>query len=155
MSYFDELLKKQREHDKKRQDVRNKAEKIVETFGFDSPEYRLCREEYESLNGNPLSAGEKRACRADYMTRYRCSSEFEMEEHVWPDEVEDFIGTLKKAGVKQFVYTDTGSGMPRTVYEFVKCGCTMGDACIVTRTGLDANGDVEITEHYGIRFTVN
>lgn len=62
---------------------------------------------------------------------YRCSSpeEFMLDVHLWGDEVSDFVNTLREAGVKSFVYTNTSTAVMDNFHAFIENGCKFIETC--------------------------
>lgn len=115
-------------HDK-RDALKEAAASAYREHGEDSPEYARCREEFLQLGACPVSEGEKAACRAEDMTLYWGSSEFEMEDSLWDKEVHDFVSTLRKAGIRTFVYTSRSSNALMNLCAFAEEGCRIGEVC--------------------------
>lgn len=150
--FFKQLLEKEVEYAQKKEEIENRATAALEEKGADSAEYRQCYEDIKALGEYPVPAGAKKACYAESMTCHNKSSEFEMPCSLWNDEVEDFVKTLREAGVETFAYTDISTGLLETIHRFLDAGCVMDAPCTVTRTEQDANGDEKTTDHFGIRF---
>ena len=79
-------------------------------------------------------------------------NELEMNEFTWSRENHDFIETLRKAGIKTFVVTNSGTSLLENLHAYAAEGCTMTGLCTITRH--DRWSD-ETTEVQGIRFKVN
>ena len=79
-------------------------------------------------------------------------NEFEMDNFTWSRENHDFIETLRKAGIKTFVVTNSGTSLMENLHDYAAEGCTMTGLCKITRH--DRWSD-ETTEVQGIRFKVN
>lgn len=74
-----------------------------------------------------LTSGEIKAYQV-----YRFSpEEFILNEHLCDNEVFDFVNTLREAGVKSFVYTNTSTKVMDNFHDFIKYGCKFVEACNV------------------------
>ena len=82
------------------------------------------------------------------------SSEFECDDLPYDEEMQDFIQTLREAGVKTLAVTDGTSGLMCGIHILADLGCTMEGLCKVTRTDI-CFGEVETKEVQGIRFRLN
>ena len=76
-----------------------------------------------------------------------------MDDFLWEREVTDFVETLRKAGIKTFVYTNQSTAVMENLHQFAAAGCTMEGLCTITRQE-NRWGDEEPTKVIGIRFSL-
>lgn len=50
----------------------------------------------------------------------------------WTKDVPDFISTLRKIGIKRFVFTNTSTAVMRNLHEFGEQGCYIGGLVTMT-----------------------
>lgn len=55
----------------------------------------------------------------------------ELKDHIWTDNVKDFIDTLRAFGVDKFVVTCKSSGLMEDMHEFAANGCKLAGLCEV------------------------
>lgn len=81
----------------------------------------------------PYSVGEKMAVR-NYLNSLRHeTSEFEVNDLPFERDEEDFIKTLRLAGVKEIIVTDKNIHLIRCLHTFIRLGCTMVGLATITR----------------------
>lgn len=81
----------------------------------------------------PYSVGEKMAVR-NYLNSLRHeTSEFEVNDLPFERDEEDFIRTLRLAGVKEIIVTDKSTDLLRCLHAFIRLGCTMVGLATITR----------------------
>ena len=84
------------------------------------------------------------------------NEEFELSDHLWTEEVKDFVETLAAAGIKSFVVTGESTALMRNLHELAAAGCKLDGLCMFKRG--KGNGflddEEEQREMYGIRFLV-
>lgn len=57
-------------------------------------------------------------------------NDFILEDFLWEKEVKDFVNTLRQAGVKSFVYTNTSTAVMDNFHAFIENGCKFIETCI-------------------------
>ena len=127
-----------------------KKQGIIDTYGWDSKELKAWYAEKEA-HKFPFSSGENKAYRAWASSLQRGQSEMEMDDFLFDTEVADFIGTLKKAGIDSFVYTNTSTAVMENIHAFAKNGYRLESLCTITRHE-SRWGKEEPYEVEGIRF---
>lgn len=100
----------------------------------------------------PMSNGAGKAFRAYEDTNYYEASEFMVQDLPWEtDSAEDFVKTMKAAGITEFVTTDESTALMRVLHELDSLGCKMvGLATITVKDGWTK----ERTEKNGIRMSI-
>lgn len=94
----------------------------------------LSRDEYWDWCGKqndpayPISSGECKAYRLWYWNE---RDELNFDDFVCEHEAHDFIDTLRKAGVKTFTVTNTGTSLMENIHWFEAEGCTLLGTCRV------------------------
>ena len=152
-TYFEEMKRIGHEWEAARVERRNRKQQIIDTLGWDSPELKAWYEE-DAAAEFPFDGGESKAYRAWAGSISKQEDEVEMEDFLWEKEVAGFIGTLRKAGIQTFVYTNQSTAVMENLHQFAAAGCRMESLCTITRTETRW-GDEEPTEVMGIRFSLN
>lgn len=107
---------------------------------------------WDKTSDFPYTSGAMKALYAWAFSIDNGENELEMNEFTWSRENHDFIETLRKAGIKTFVVTNSGTSLLENLHAYAAEGCTMTGLCTITRH--DRWSD-ETTEVQGIRFKVN
>ena len=151
-TYFQNL--KRIGHDWEAARVERKARKqqIIDTLGWDSDELKAWYEEDKAAKF-PFEQGACKAYRAWKSSISRQENEVEMDDFLWEKEVEDFIDTLRQAGIATFVYTNQSTAVMENLHQFAAAGCRMEGLCTITRRE-NRWGEEEPYEVQGIRFSV-
>ena len=106
--------------------------------------------ELEHKPGRYWSAGEGMAWRAWRGSVYKKQTELELDDRLLEEEVHDFIATLRRAGIKSFVFSDNEAyvgwlrgeipwwdrldrGIAEHLQDFEAEGCRIGRPCIIER----------------------
>ena len=81
----------------------------------------------------PFTRGQDRAYRAYEDTNYYGASEFMVKELPWETgTTEDFVKTMKEAGITEFVTTDESTALMRVLHELDALGCKMVGLTTIT-----------------------
>ena len=115
-------------------------------------EMRRTERAWDKTSDFPYTSGAMKALYAWAFSIDNGENELEMNEFTWSRENHDFIETLRKAGIKTFVVTNSGTSLLENLHAYAAEGCTMTGLCTITRH--DRWSD-ETTEVQGIRFKVN
>lgn len=101
----------------------DKKESVIGTYGWDSPETNEWYKKYDEIKKNfPFNGGQCKAYRA-WRSSVRWNSEIiVLDEFLWDEEMDDFIQTLKEAGIKEFVYTNGSTALMGNIHGFVNGG---------------------------------
>ncbi len=151
-TYFEQLRKAGEAWDKAKQERKERKERIIEEFGWDSEEYKAWKEENEKIKF-PFPSGEVKACRAYRMSSENKQDELEMSDFLWEHEVSDFVKALRKAGIESFVYTNESTACMENLHAFATEGCTLLGLATISRESRWE--DEEATKVKGIRFTLS
>ena len=130
--YFEELKKVGEAWEQARVERKERKERIIEEYGWDSEELKAWRAEDETAKF-PYSQGAVKAYRAWAESNSRNEDEVEMNDFLWEKEVKDFIDTLRKAGIETFVYTNESTACMENLHDFAAEGCTLMGLCKITR----------------------
>ena len=152
-STFEEMKRVGHDWEAKRAAHQAKKQGIIDTCGWDSEELKAWYAEKEA-NTFPFTQGESKAYRAWAETISRGEDELEMSDFLFEAEVEDFIKTLRKAGIPSMVYTNTSTAVMENIHHFAALGCTMTGLCTITRKE-KRWGEEQEHEVQGIRFEIN
>ena len=152
-TYFEELKRIGCEWEAARSERKARKQTIIDICGWDSDELKAWYEEDEAAKF-PFGNGACKAYRAWQSSVQYGEEELEMEDFLWDREVHDFIDTLRKAGIKAFVYTNQSTAVMENLHAFAAEGCTLAGLCKVTRKENRWGGEEETTV-MGIRFTLD
>ena len=104
-AYFEELKRIGHEWEAARIERKARKQQIIDTLGWESDELKAWYEE-DAAAKFPFEQGVSKAYRAWATSISRKEDELEMDDFLWEREVTDFVETLRKAGIKTFVYTN-------------------------------------------------
>ena len=107
---------------------------------------------FENTDFNDKNTGCIKAMWAYRHSNERGTTEFEMSDFLWKNEVKDFVDTLRKAGIQSFVYTNTSTATMMVLHLLVENGCKMEGLYTLTRPETPYSDEEQV---YGIRFTLN
>ena len=150
--YFEEMKRITEEYTKNKRAHEEKKKEIINTFGWDSNELKNWYEEHDKMK-YPIESGAAKAYRAFQYSLVNGNEEFEMEDFLWDKEVEDFVDTLRKAGISTFIYTNQSTAVMENLHGFEEAGCKMEGLCKIERT-VERFGTENTEEILGIRFIV-
>ena len=152
-AYFEELKCIGHEWEAARIERKARKQQIIDTLGWESDELKAWYEE-DAAAKFPFEQGVSKAYRAWATSISRKEDELEMDDFLWEREVTDFVETLRKAGIKTFVYTNQSTAVMENLHQFAAAGCTMEGLCTITRQECRW-GDEEPTKVMGIRFSLD
>lgn len=152
-TYFENLKRIGHEYEERRTTHEGRKQHIIDTYGWDSEEWKNWYAEKEAMKF-PFEQGACKAYRAWAQSISRKEDELEMDDFLWDKEVKDFIDTLRCAGITSFVYTNQSTAVMENLHAFAAQGCTMIGLCTITKQETRW-GDEEPTEIMGIRFQLN
>ena len=151
-TFFEELKRLGHEYEEARVERKNRKQRIIDTYGWESEELKAWYEE-DAAAKFPFPQGACKAYRAWAQSLSRKEDEVEMDDFLFESEVADFIEALRFAGIDSFVYTNQSTSVMQNLHAFSAEGCTMDGLCTITRHETRW-GDEEPTEIMGIRFTI-
>ena len=145
-AYLENMTKTAEAYEAARKALKDKKQEIVNTHGWDSPEMEAWKSESEALM-DPFTRGEWKAL----ITMTHCEKEeLEMSDFCWEDEPEDFIATLRKAGLKTFITTDSSTALMENIHAYIAAGCTLeGPVTVEKETWFGTE------KKQGLRFSLN
>ena len=109
-AYFEELKRIGHEWEAARIERKARKQQIIDTLGWESDELKAWYEE-DAAAKFPFEQGVSKAYRAWATSISRKEDELEMDDFLWEREVTDFVETLRKAGIKTFVYTNQSTAV--------------------------------------------
>ena len=150
-TYFENLEKFAHAYGKKLHDHETLKQGIVDAYGWDSDELKAWYAEKKAIEEtNPYGMGAHRAYRAWKDSE---SDELEFSDFCWEKDIPEFISTLRQAGIKTFVVTNQSTALMENIHGFIREGCTLEGACILTRKshrwGIEEEEQVQ-----GLRFAL-
>lgn len=131
--YLKSLREKEHAYHARKKELNEKLCSLYEEYGQNSKEFEACKKEIDMLGECPVSKGARAACRAEELSEQRECSEFEVENFIEPENVHDFVETMRKAGIESFVYTNESKWTLGNVCAFVKEGCRIDGTCTLTQ----------------------
>jgi hypothetical protein len=147
-TFFEEMKKVGRAWDDERRARLEQRKEIEKTYGYCSEEYSNWIAENKDIPF-PFTDGANRAYRA-WEDSIESNTDELILSDIWDREVADFVDTLRKAGIKEFIYTEHSTALMENIHLFAAEGCTMTG--LYTRIRKEIWGETEIQ---GIRFSVN
>lgn len=151
-THFEELKKIDAKYEKRKHALEEKKKEILDTYGWDSDEFKAWKEDKEKLT-YPIEAGACKAYRAWMHTIEREEDEVEMDDFLWEKEIDDFVDTLRKAGIASFIFTNQSTAVMENIHGFTAAGCTMEGLCKIERIE-KCFGKDRTEEILGIRFSL-
>ena len=127
--------------------------KLIRKYGESSPEFTEWERNIKA-NPFPVPRGTIKALHASEDNIENGTDEFEWAGFTLKDETEDFLKTLRSAGIKTMVVTGTSTEMMGNLHAYAHHGCTMMRLCTVTRKN-QRESDGCGKEVHGIRFKIN
>lgn len=116
-AYFEELKRIGHEWEAARIERKARKQQIIDTLGWESDELKAWYEE-DAAAKFPFEQGVSKAYRAWATSISRKEDELEMDDFLWEREVTDFVETLRKAGIKTFVYTNQSTAVMENLHQF-------------------------------------
>lgn len=151
-AHFEEMRRIGTEFEEKRRAHEEKKQEIIDTCGWDSDELKAWYDVKNNMEC-PITQGAWKAYRAWAQTIEKDEDEIFMDDFLWDREVADFIGTLRKAEIQTFIYTNTSTAVMENIHGFEAEGCKLTGLTKIKRTERRLGGDREI-EVPGIRFSL-
>ena len=109
--------------------------------------------EEEKKHPYPFSDGACKAYRAYATSQNNQASAFEVSDLPWEKDYDDFVGTLRAAGIQTFVVTDQSTALMDGIHELTSRGCKLIGPVAITRKE-DFFGSFQEKEHRGLEFQV-
>lgn len=131
--YLKSLREKEHAYSARKKELNEKLCLLYEEYGQNNKEFEACKKEIDMLGECPVSKGARAACRAEELSVQRECSEFEVENFIEPENVHDFVETMRKAGIGSFVYTNESKWTMGNICAFIKEGCEIDNACTLTQ----------------------
>lgn len=151
-TYFENIKKTCNDWEAAKEERKVREQEIIKKYGRSSKRLKALYEEDDAAKF-PFEKGTCKAYRAWATSLSRKEDELEMDDFLWSEEVADFIGTLREAGIETFVYTNRSTSVMGNLHQIAAAGCTMLGLCTITRK--ETKWDEEPTEVLGIRFSLN
>lgn len=123
-TYFENMEKIGAAFETEKKAMEEKKETIIETYGFDSKEWKAWKEESNSLK-YPIPSGAIKAYRAWETSLDREAEELELDDFLWEREVKDFVEALKRAEIESFILTNSSTALMDNLHQLTEEGCKM------------------------------
>lgn len=124
--YFEEMEKVGAVFNELKRAREEEKEAIIEQYGYDSEELKAFREkEKEKELKFPYNNAQMKAYWAWQYTEENNLETFTLNEFLWEKEIEDFVKTMKDAGVTEFVYTCTSTALMDNIHDLEAAGYKM------------------------------
>lgn len=149
--YFEKLMEIGCEFTKKQQAHESKKQDIINQYGWDSEELKAWYEEKDAIKW-PYSTGVSKAVRA-WLYGTEQDGVLQMDDYLWENEVHDFVDTFRKAGIKEFNFTNSSTGLMENIHWLEAEGCKLQGTCIIEKKE-DCFGENMVKKIMGLRFTV-
>lgn len=149
---FEEMETALKTYNEKKDAHEAKKQTIINEFGWDSEELKAWYGEKEAMKV-PYSQGERQAYQAYTRTTANGEETIEMNDHLWDRDVEDFLTTLRKAEVEEFIYTNHSTAVMDNLHEFEKYGAKVVGLATIQRNNCRWGVD-EIETIRGIRIAL-
>lgn len=94
--------------------------------------FEKCIEDRKALV-EEFTRGAYRACEAYMGSKNKGSDILEVRETIWDDEVYDFVGTLRKAGIDEFAITQRSTNNIDLAVALERVGCVLKGTTAVIR----------------------
>lgn len=146
--YFEELKRLGNEYNEKCAGHEAKKQAIIDAYGWNSAELDAWYKERGEFKC-PFTLGAAKAYIAWRNSLHWNQDELELNDTLFGYEIQDFLDTLRKAGIKTFVYTARGYVF-ENMLAFEKDGCSVQGLCTIKRK--DEEEEYELP---GIRFSLN
>ena len=132
-TYFETMMKIAKAYENVRSEHEKKKDQIVETYGYGSKELDTWYDEKTVIERQlPYTSGEYIALRSWWLSKeesFECVviSEFFLNK----EDVKDFVNTMRKAGITEFLTVDSSTALMGNISWFTDCGCTISALCEV------------------------
>lgn len=151
-AYFEQMRETAIAYNKAREEWGKKRNALVEADDWDAVKALDEREKTELPN--PFKQGETKALIAYDRNLRNGADYFEIENLPWDYELEDFVKTMRMAGIRDAVVTDQSTGLMDGIYGLTALGCAMGGLKKVTRADDHRFGSKEPEIKNGIEFYI-
>lgn len=102
----------------------------------------------------PFTNGENKALVLYDRSLYTGADTYEADDLPWDYELEDFVKTLRKAGISTITVTDQSTGLMDGIYGLTALGCRMKGLRTVTRADDHHFGSKDLIKKDGIEFEI-
>ena len=140
--------------------IREKAldaekEEVKEKYGWDSDEMKAVQEKLKALKSDPYGSGAWKAWRAvNWNENEKNPDELCLRDSCWEDELADFVETLRRFGLREFVTIDSSTALMRTIHGLQDCGCKLIGTAIVDKKNCWSDSEDSYDHQKGLRFSL-
>ena len=143
-------------HSSREKALNAEKDEVKEKYGWDSEEMKAVREKLDALKSDPYGAGAWKAWRAVYLNENEKNpDELCVRDFCWDSELADFVETLRRFGIREFVTIDSSTALMRTIHGLQDCGCEFTGTAIVDKKKIFADEENDPYDHQqGLRFAL-
>lgn len=153
-AHFEELGRIGDKYSEMRRAHDDKRKGLIEAKGWDSPEVEEWYTKKQQMQDDFNTLFPRGIWKAYRAWRWGKTDELVMDDFLWEGEVQDFVDTLRRAGLETFVYTNSSTACMENLHGFAAAGCTLMELCTITMKENRYGEDEEVQVH-GVRFKVN
>ena len=152
---FNEMLNYSKWYASRETALKAEKEEAVEKYGWESKEYNAVREKLEALRSDPYGDGAWKAWRAVcWNENEKNPDELCVRDFCWEKELPDFVETLRRFGITEFVTIDSSTALMRTIHGLQECGCKFAGTAIVDKKKIWRDDEDPYEHQQGLRFTL-
>ena len=143
-------------HESREKALKSESEEVVGKYGWESEEYKAIQEKRKALKADPYGAGAWKAWRCvKWNENVKNPDELCVRDFCWEGELADFVETLRRFGLREFVTIDQSTALMRTIHGLQDCGCEFTGTAIVDKKSLFHSVEDDPYDHQmGLRFSL-
>ena len=142
-------------HDSRRKALEDEKEAVIKEFGWESEQYKAVREKLEALKSDPYGSGAWKAWRCvKWNENEKNPDELCVRDFCWENELADFVETLRRFGLREFVTIDSSTALMRTIHGLQDCGCKFIGTAIVDKKKIWSDDKDPYDHQQGLRFAL-
>ena len=132
-----------------------KEEMLKAKVDWEDEKFVAVREKLNALKADPYGAGAWKAWRAVYWNENEKNpDELCVRDFCWEKELPDFVETLRRFGLREFVTIDSSTALMRTIHGLQDCGCEFTGTAIVDKKKFFTDEKDPYDHQQGLRFSL-
>ena len=152
---FNEMLNYCKWHDSRVKALNDEKEEVKEKYGWDSEEMNAVQEKLKALKSDHYGNGAWKAWRAVcWNENEKNPDELCVRDFCWENELADFVETLRRFGITEFVTIDSSTALMRTIHGLQDCGCKFIGTAIVDKKKIWSDDKDPYDHQQGLRFAL-